>query len=305
MKEKSNTVASDNSEEQISLLFEEHLNQHGYSFQNAIARKIREMSYDEDLGKRSFFEVIGIEMPVTADRNTHIDIVGWHSNNYGLGKTRYYLVGECKKSDPGYAAWCFAKTPITWADHYQSLIQFDLVEGAGGDRYFRGQTEQRATDLPIMNLGVALTIRESNNSKPKGDREAINEAVNQVLRGVGGFINYITSAQHTAIELQKDEAHVVVPVVFTTAQIYTTDSNIALADLSTGKLSKGSIEAKKADWIWYNYNRSTQLSHGLKMVGKAAPGESDLFREFTRTIAIVGPSGLESFLRYNFHRKFG
>jgi len=164
--------------------------------------------------------------------------------------------------------------------------------------------ELRATDRAIANLGIPITTRKNKQGEKSYEKDSVNESVTQVLRGVSGFINYITSGRQNGIEIKKDRKQIIIPVVFTTAQLLITDADIATADLVTGKLPENQIKAKKTDWIWYNYNRSTEITHGLQMVGTASQGYSNLFREFTRTVAIVGPDGLDSFIRHNFNSTY-
>ena len=282
--------------DRVSIAFEKNLNAHGHAYQNAITRKFKQMR-----GSETLWDIEGTEIPVTSGGiNTHIDLVCSILYDYQGQDNRFFLVAECKRADPATAIWCFAKVPITWGDHYGAYIQFDKFFKRPNEAAYNSGTGLATTERPIMGLGMEVKTEKRGDGVGSSERSAINSAVTQVLRGVSGYINYLSTGGRATRKLDLDHSHIVVPVIFTTAQIYITDANIASADLATGELPKGTVQTEKTDWIWYNYNRSFQLANDLSLTGDLKSNYSYYFREFTRTVAIVGPDGIDSFLRYNF-----
>jgi len=81
----------------------------------------------------------------------------------------------------------------------------------------------------------------------------------------------------------------IVPAIFTTAELWTTDVDLSTADLATGKLGTD-LKAQQVDWIWLNYNRSENLrpvlqhptnNFGVDVLSGRMPAE------FTRSIAAI------------------
>jgi hypothetical protein len=58
---------------------------------------------------------------------------------------------------------------------------------------------------------------------------------------------------------------------------------------------------KKVEYLWFNYNQSPALRHQLPYMSISAPGEFDISRtvhaEYTRSIAVVGLAGMDSFFK--------
>lgn len=92
-----------------------------------------------------------------------------------------------------------------------------------------------------------------------------------------------------------------IPVIFTTAQIWVTDADLGNAELSTGDLVSD-LNAQRVDWIWFTHNQSSSLRPDFywEPERSALDGFSyDLRREFARSIAIITPSGIDDFLRFD------
>jgi hypothetical protein len=91
---------------------------------------------------------------------------------------------------------------------------------------------------------------------------------------------------------------VLVPVILTTAQIWTTRVDFRDANLADGTLSEDKVEVQERDWVYYQYHQSPALKHSL-------PHPTDppreiapiLDRDYIRTIPVVTANGLEKFLR--------
>jgi hypothetical protein len=121
---------------------------------------------------------------------------------------------------------------------------------------------------------------------------AINAAVAQVLRGTSGFINHLYSyrsfTRRTSLRF--------IPVIFTTAELWVTDTDLSQAELTTGILAPEAVTAHRIDYLWFTHNRSPDLRHGLTWGRTNDDLSMEMRREFARSMAIVSPSGIERFL---------
>jgi hypothetical protein len=126
-------------------------------------------------------------------------------------------------------------------------------------------------------------------------RGAIELAATQVLKGVSGLIDFFKNKPGLL-----NGQPLVIPVILTTAQLYESDVDLGSADLHTGTLAAESVKASEAPWLWYQYNLSASLKHsaipeapegGLTSLG------SVLEYHHSRSIAILGVTGIESFLK--------
>lgn len=86
----------------------------------------------------------------------------------------------------------------------------------------------------------------------------------------------------------------IVPVIFTTAQLFASSADLSSADLETGQVN---IDAafRGASWLWYQYHVSPGLKHTLEPLEKANAIEEYLKSEHIRSLAVVSPSGIEDF----------
>jgi hypothetical protein len=170
--------------------FTKLLNRSGYGFQAAVWRRLQNIPNTMEWSWRR--EVP--EFPVVAGtETTHVDIV-MMGVGFG-GPSRAYLVGECKRVNPAFSRWCFARMP----DGSDEIVL---------DRFSRSKDDELSHHvfpnsdvlaLPIVkdarktpyNLGLELKQGDSDNSGT--GRGAINEATAQVLRATSGLINHLAS----------------------------------------------------------------------------------------------------------------
>jgi hypothetical protein len=132
-------------------------------------------------------------------------------------------------------------------------------------------------------------------------RGAIENAATQVIRGMNGLIQCISKRDD--IKRGLSNAAFFIPVIFTTAQLWTTDVDIADADLASGNIDFANAKVERKPWLWLQYHMSPTLTHSVDRdespeieIGKGTLGHL-LKQEYSRTIAIVGTDGIDSFLR--------
>ena len=95
---------------------------------------------------------------------------------------------------------------------------------------------------------------------------------------------------------------VLVPVIFTTASVWTADTDLATADLISGEVDLGSTTVTQVPWLWLDYPVSPGLQHG---VTRSQPDQEPLYQpdlrniletDYSRAIAVVGSGGVDQFL---------
>jgi hypothetical protein len=267
------------------------LNSHGHGFHYAVMRRAEELFRSQ----QSSWTFDGVEFPVTtAGHGTHIDFILRSRSG------RTLIVAECKRADPARALWCFARSPYTWRNATQGEVVFDQFEITPNKEVIR-RPHFAYSQEEVFHLGFELKTGQQGDSSSHS--RAINEAVTQVLRGVSGSANHlyhsVRTADHRSLGLNEtNKAIRFLPAIFTTAQIWVTVADLGNADMQTGELGRD-LSIQRKDWIWFTHNRSPMLKPDLDLERErsALDGMSfDLRREFARSIAIVSPGGVDSFL---------
>lgn len=262
------------------------LNSHGYGFHYALLRHLDNLWAKGQADWIWHYKVS--EFPVVvANETTHVDFILRGYSRWGDRKVRAYLIAECKRVKPGFSRWCFARAPYT-----DGNLVFDRC------RFYRNADSETlnaplrvSTDTrPPYHLGFELKSNAPENGG--AGRGAINDATAQVLRGSSGLINYELHNRRS-----EDELLNFLPVIFTTAELWTTEADLGNAAIDSGNLE--ALSCEKRDWIWFNHNRSSRLRHDVRPIQKTELDDA-LLAEFTRTVAIVSTTGIESFFSTNF-----
>lgn len=275
--------------EQISGGIRKILDQHGYAFHYSVIRLLE----DKFIKQLSPWAFEAAEVPVeVSGHGTRIDFVLSHKNGGG------YVVGECKRANPSRANWCFAKAPYVRRDRSYGEILFDQLN------VFPTQRIALATNIRAMSseniYHIALDLRTEqrggNDGGPSANK-AIEEATTQVFRGVNGFIEFLAKSP----QLLKGKRPIwIIPVIFTTANLWVTEIDLAEADPATGIL-QGDVDAKQTSFLWYRYHISPGLKHSVTR-GETKSTMGDLLdMEYARTVAIVNAAkGMDEFLNVYF-----
>lgn len=270
--------------------FESELNKHGYAFQYSVIKRF------EDLQKEryTFWNPVGPEFPVeVAGQASHIDFVLRTVKDYG---DQRFLVAECKRVDPAKGYWCFAKSPHTWLGVHRDETIFEQVKYNLSPHGYYISTTHLDLFQDVFHIRTEVKGGDRGDGTGGSSKSVINDAVSQVLKGTSGLINYLCTDQTHIVQLKPDINHIFIPVIFTTARIFVTEADLAQADLFTGYLEKNSLKIEEKDWVWLNENRSPNLSHGRRIGHRE--NINIHFEDFTRSVAIVSPSGIDSFFHY-------
>lgn len=263
------------------------LNTHGYGFQYAILSEAKRL-FDE---RRSGWRFEAAEVPVVTRGTTiHIDFL----LRRGDEANQTYLIAECKRTDSARARWGFAQAPYTWRDARPRNVIFEQVSCEPPDNRILERTPYEC-ECPMNRRPYhhGFELRTSSRGEGTGQSTgAIMKAVTQALRGTSGWINHLFSHR----SFTKKTTFRFIPVIFTTAELWVTDAELSQAELTTGTLPLGAVTAAQVDYVWLTHNRSSDLRHDLAWERTNDDLFREMRREFARSIAIVSPGSIESFL---------
>lgn len=259
------------------------LGAHGHGFQHAVLRMAESLT-----SRQSPWVFEAAEYPVgDAVAPMHIDFV------LRARRSHVYLVAECKRADPARANWCFIKTPYTWRNASGNELAFQEVRSDSTGLPAATILEKNAS-IEASHLGFEMRTGEKGEGLVSGS--AIKDATAQVLRGMNGFINDLFLTRK--LVLRDPDTALFIPAIFTTATLFLAEGDLGEADIATGRLPSQWGNLKKVEWLWYTYNQSPALTH--RIPSDSAAEALDLSRniraEYSRTIAMVSPSGIEKFL---------
>jgi hypothetical protein len=262
------------------------LSSHGHGFQYAVIRRAEELA---NRGLSSWiFEAA--EFPVGGIENTiHIDFV------LRAARAAVYIVAECKRADPARANWCFVKAPYTRRNAYENEVVFEEVVYQPGGIVHAGPRAKQAS-IESCHLGFELRTAVKGDGSTAGG-SAIKDATSQVLRAVNGLVDHLFP-RSAATDFQREGTAVFVPVIFTTAKLWVAAGDLSAAHLTTGRLPDDWGTLKTVSWLWFSHNQSPALRHQLRSTKPTGFEISKaLHAEYTRTIAVVGPEGVDTFLQ--------
>lgn len=260
------------------------LNTHGYGFQYAVIQRAYELSK----GETTYWDHVVSEFPVaTPGGETRIDFVLKRRHQDA------YLVAECKRANPATSTWCFVRAPRIGTSssgrqiHVESMFpdkQLGLLSGG----------EQLCWSDKCYGLGFELRSGKVGDSGGQS-RGLIEEAAGQAMRSVNGLVEFF---KRRRILLTPETKTMILPAIFTTAELYVSDVDLRQADLHSGELARDAVGLESIDWLWLDYRQSPSLKHSAT-AGHGMNSIADtLHAEYARAVAVVSPKGIESFLSW-------
>ena len=256
---------------------------HGYGFQYAVIRECRQLEGK----KQSVFYPDGVEYPVQLNgADLHIDFL--------LRSRNALLTIECKRVDPAFGTWCFARSSDVAPNSLEPkrvVLETLLREDESRLTILRGDAE-----ISERQYHVGLEIKD-NDVKGNSTGRGLDGAVTQALRAAAGII--VAAGEHPA--LIGDRLTRIVPVIVTTARLMTCDTDLAQTDVTSGHLPCD-ITVSQQPWLWYRVMVSPSLRHLLPWyedpnrvrIGYSFGHLQDY--AYARSVAIVNVAGLGEFL---------
>lgn len=143
---------------------------------------------------------------------------------------------------------------------------------------------------------VCREIRTGNKGEGVDAGGDLDKAISQAFRGVSGLIQELVRGV-VGMHLPPNDAVALYPVVFTTAELWVTETPLSSADITTGDLE--SLNVAPINWLWYQENLSRDLRPKDVFLATTRP-ETGLARTVrnrsTRAAAIVNVLSIPSFL---------
>jgi hypothetical protein len=265
--------------------FQKILSSHGFGFQYAVQAHLNQLA---EVGPASWqFEAS--EFPVrVGTRETRIDFV--YRSPPGLA----YLVGECKRVNPG-VSWGFIRASERRQRYDASELLVEAVESP-----FQGRV--RAVTLPFRQYARFADIgRELKGGadSPEGKgvgRSAIEDAVTQVLAGASG-LSRVISENHD--RLPPGRPIPILPVIFTTARLWYSEAYLSSAALPTGSLALDGAGFDEVPWLPLQYHQSESLVSEVPREQVMTALADRLHQLHRRAVFIVNVQGIESFIDWS------
>jgi hypothetical protein len=243
----------------------------------------------------SAFSVEVAEFPVEADKNTKIDFIGQriaplpYPGDHEVGP-RMFLLAECKRVNPAFSNWRFIRAPFTRRNGYANALTLEM-ERVDSKYDLVMQHIHYPTNLNLS-FHLGLSIKSDQKGDPCGDsgRDAIEDTATQSMRGLNGFVNFIKRAPGV---IGPDNAFLLLPVIFTTVGLWTSDDDLSKADIESGNLDiskHGSLQSR--EWLFFEYNQSSTVKHSAEYTEHPATLSDWLQQDSIRTIAIVSAQGI-------------
>lgn len=277
--------------EQTFQTFQKTLNLQGYGFQHSVLKTAQELR----AANKSAWIFEAAEFPVEVQgKGTRIDFILSHQfSSYGKVSQLTYMIAECKRANPAVSDWCFITAPYTTRDgNAQSIATEGIQLGVLNNLY--SHTRLRHVGNRLAPYHLAVEVKSDKRGDAGGQRpEAIEEAASQVCRGLNGLVQMF---RDTPQFVGKDMTVFLLPVIFTTAQIWASDADLSSADLLTGNIDLTIDTFKKMDWLLYNYNVSPGLKHSLLPYGELDSLSKVMEAQYVRTIPVVSAAGVADFL---------
>jgi hypothetical protein len=280
----------DSISEQFAQSFTKVLNRHGYGFQYSLIEEAKSL-FDK---RRSSWRFEASEFPVEVQGSgTKIDfILRRDQDRDGFDRPTFYLVAECKRTNAALSKWCFVRAPYVSKDAWGQTDFFvmDRVQ-LGEDGSVLSVPIKSSFQTKSYHLGFEVRSNEKGDESGESGQN-IEKAATQVSRGLNGLINTFAASPSLLV---KKEAYFL-PVIFTTADLFVSDADISLTDLSTGKMDVTKEQLQKVNWLLYQYPMSPGLKHSLKGTSNPTSISELLNAAYVRSIPVVNPKGMLDFL---------
>jgi hypothetical protein len=264
------------------------LNRHGYGFQFRIVKELHDLNFE----KQSAFLFQTVEFPVEVQGSgTRIDFI---LKKRGEIPAPFYILAECKRANPALSDWCFVKAPYTnrkfWGQTEPVYIERIAIDGSRSAAF----AIPRFYSETVHHIG--LEVR----SAAKGDKDgesgqAIETAASQILRGLNGYVQTIFKNPQI---LGSHRTANLLPVIFTTARVWSSDVDLSKANLDTGKVDLKEVGLKRVPFVFYQYHLSPGIKHGYSPQARPAEISDLIATEYIRTVPIVSWDGIGEFMKW-------
>lgn len=280
-----------NNQEKVLKDFQEVLDRHGYGFQHAILKGVDALVTE---GKTKWYLEV-VEFPVDLGKGSRVDFILKCPGNRGANPK--LILAECKRVNPALANWCFLRAPYirrgqSDLGYFYESVHYEVEqEGAAV------QTKSRCYfDTSLKTYHIALEVKADKTGDAHGGKpQAIEDAATQICVALGGMIELLSQQPHL---FPTENVYHLMPVIFTTANLWASEAKLSDADILTGKVDLFASSFKQVDWLVLDYNISPGIKHTVAHSEATRSFGEFMESEYTRSIAIVNPKGLGNFLNW-------
>ena len=249
------------------------LNDSGYGFQHAVVEALGQF-------QEGVWSVIDTEYPVAnRGRTTDIDVLA-RCHQVTL------MVAECKRDESRLRrlAFCAAAGLASCAWHPVRIHRI-----AGGCLALK---ETRGLEIGQWRpVHIGLEVKTKAEGDPKGQARSLRTAITQVQAGTNGLTTLLAQQK----QMWGAASVMLLPVIFTTAHLYTTDADLSASDLETRLASWRHGDTRKVGVAGYNV--SPELMHELEPTAPSTSLQSLVRDRHARSIAIVSSTAVDRFLK--------
>ena|GEM_PF-736673 len=292
--------------------FGQTLNRHGYGFQSSVLNLAKKLFLEQ---RASPWRPLAREFPVEVQgKPTRIDIILQYRNS-GL-----FMVVECKRTDPKFGAWCFARAPSVKSGEPSEYILSDhlLYHDTVYDRETKGTTHMICTELQRLwwpnrhrqedFYHIGCPVKGSNiGESGQSGHDDIEKAATQVCRGSNGLIELVRKKPDLVAPFSQGswKGLTLVPAIFTTANIWGCNCDLGASRLEDGKVELSREDCSQKKWVFLQYPISPGIKHSAPAEGSGDHSQYPrgtfghvLQDQYMRTIPIVTATatGIEDFL---------
>jgi len=246
--------------EEVRNSFQKALNRHGYGFQFSVLEIAQNLAKTVDEDQRSRWTFLFSEVPVEVQRSgTRIDFMLSRSRS-APSSPFFYLICECKRANPALSNWCFIRAPLVRRNQptgTDSLLVETVIQ-ASAVEVFKIVVSNLTPVRDAYHFGVEVRAGKRGEDKGESGR-AIEDAVTQVLRGLNGYLEALSQNK----QLVEGTITYLLPVIFTTAQLWISNADLGLADPASGDIDLSKDKFESVPWLWYQYHMSPGLKHSF------------------------------------------
>ncbi len=277
--------------DEVKKTFGEILDRHGYGFQYSVLTRAIEL---QSQGSSQWVHEVS-EFPVAVQgTGTRIDFILRSAQD-----NSYLLIAECKRADPKFSHWCFIRAPFVRRGRTSEHFFADHViwQPYGDVEISLGRLSWPIAER-AYHIGLAIKKANVAGESTISEQDAIEKTSTQVCRGVNGLIETIAMKPRLLTEKKPPLYEgTLIPVIFTTAKLYTCEYDLSKADIQTGHCNISDADFSETPWLFFQYH----LSPGIKYNGipdRFAPTTITdwLDEEYIRTIPIVSANSVGPFL---------
>lgn len=289
------TSGNESAAQEVAKRFATGLSEHGYGFHYAVLAKAQHL--EEAQRSQWVFEVS--EFPVSImDGDSRIDFILRHKN-YPL-----LIVAECKRANPAYGDWCFIRAPYVRRNRAYDFISVERITfAANGARLVKLGGAAIPGTVRCYNVGLPLPTGRRGDSGGQ-PRRMIEDAATQVSTGVNGLAKTLALGDGVLVKslvppwFHEEGCLDLTGVVFTTARLWTTDTELSATNLETGNINVDQLTVAEQPFVAFQYHVSPGLWHGIHSPESTVQSSlgAMLDEQYMRTIWVVSVAGIEKFL---------